>query len=100
FVDVKACHGYLLHEFLSAHTRSGKFGGDLAGRSRLLTTVIERVRTECPRLGIGVRLSVFDTVPYRASQEVGRPLEFGGHLPYRYGFGVSETDPLKLDLTE
>src|SRR6185369_925275 len=33
FVDVKACHGYLLHEFLSARTRTGKFGGDLAGRS-------------------------------------------------------------------
>ena len=36
FVDVKACHGYLLHEFLSARTRPGKYGGDLAGRSRLL----------------------------------------------------------------
>ena len=31
FVDVKACHGYLLHEFLSARTRPGRFGGDLAG---------------------------------------------------------------------
>ena len=44
FVDVKACHGYLLHEFLSAHTRPGNFGGDFAGRTRLLTTIIERIR--------------------------------------------------------
>jgi 2,4-dienoyl-CoA reductase-like NADH-dependent reductase (Old Yellow Enzyme family) len=29
FVDVKHCHGYLLHEFLSAHTRRGVYGGSL-----------------------------------------------------------------------
>ena len=29
FVDVKACHGYLGHEFLSAKTRDGEFGGSL-----------------------------------------------------------------------
>src|SRR6266700_5031588 len=27
FVDIKHCHGYLLHEFLSAFTRPGKYGG-------------------------------------------------------------------------
>ncbi len=100
FVDVKACHGYLLHEFLSAHTRPGPFGGDLSGRSRLLTTIIERVRSERPSLGVGVRLSVFDTVPYRTGQEVGHPLDYAKHLPYRYGFGVSPEDPLAIDLTE
>ena len=26
FVDIKHCHGYLLHEFLSAHTRPGRYG--------------------------------------------------------------------------
>jgi 2,4-dienoyl-CoA reductase-like NADH-dependent reductase (Old Yellow Enzyme family) len=100
FVDVKACHGYLLHEFLSAHVRPGNFGGDLTGRSRLLTTVIERVRNECPRLGVGVRLSVFDTVPYRTSRDIGQPLDYESCLPYEFGFGVSRTDPMKIDLTE
>src|SRR5262249_52306960 len=27
FVDIKHCHGYLGHEFLSAHTRDGEYGG-------------------------------------------------------------------------
>lgn len=100
FVDVKACHGYLLHEFLSARVRPGKFGGDFAGRTRLLTTIIERIRTEIPQLGVGVRLSVFDTVPYQTSREVGRPLPYGEHLPYGFGFGVDEQDPLRMDLRE
>jgi len=34
FVDIKHCHGYLLHEFLSAHTRPGKYGGSFENRTR------------------------------------------------------------------
>ena len=29
FVDLKHCHGYLGHEFLSAFTREGEYGGSL-----------------------------------------------------------------------
>lgn len=100
FVDVKACHGYLLHEFLSARTRPGRFGGDFGGRTRLLRTVIERIRSAYPDLAIGVRLSVFDTVPYQTSRAIGQPWPYTELLPYRFGFGVDENDPLKLDLTE
>jgi 2,4-dienoyl-CoA reductase-like NADH-dependent reductase (Old Yellow Enzyme family) len=100
FVDVKACHGYLLHELLSARVRPGRFGGDLAGRSRVLRTIIDRIRDELPGLMIGVRLSVFDAVPFRTSRETGQPMEFGGLLPYEYGFGVDQNDPMKMDLTE
>ncbi len=100
FVDVKACHGYLLHEFLSARTRPGRFGGDLAGRMRLLTTIIERIRQECPGLLIGVRLSIFDTLPYQTSREVGQPMEHAHLLPYGFGFGVDPQDPRAVDLDE
>jgi NADPH2 dehydrogenase len=100
FVDVKACHGYLLHEMLSARTRDGKFGGDLAGRSRVLLTVIDRIRAELPNTIVGVRLSVFDFVPYRTSREVGQPMDFTGALPYRYGFGTDADNPLVYDLAE
>ena len=100
FVDVKACHGYLLHEFLSARMRPGRFGGDLAGRSRVLITVIDRIRNELPQLAVGVRLSVFDSVPYATSRELGRPMNYDKLLPYEYGFGVAADDPQKIDLTE
>ena len=76
FVDVKACHGYLLHEFLSAHERPGPYGGDLGGRARLLLRAIEAVRGAAPELAIGVRLSIFDWAPYRpdpAEHGVGAP---------------------------
>lgn len=100
FVDVKACHGYLLHEFLSARTRPGKFGGDLDGRSRVLFSVIERVRQQFPKLIVVVRLSAFDTLPYKTSREVGEPLEYTHLLPYEMGFGVDPADPMKYDLGE
>ena len=98
FVDIKACHGYLLHEFLSARTRPGRFGGDFEGRTRLLFTVIRRVQGAWPDLPVLVRLSIFDSLPFATSGEVGRPMEHS--LPYRFGFGVREDDPLEYDLTE
>ncbi len=100
FVDVKACHGYLLHEFLSARTRNGQFGGDFAGRTRLLTTIISRIRAEFPDLMIVVRLSVFDTLPYKTSRDVGQPMDYERLLPYHFGFGVNASNPLEFDLTE
>ncbi|QEG33760.1 oxidoreductase [Bythopirellula goksoeyrii] len=100
FVDIKACHGYLLHEFLSARRRPGKFGGDLEGRSRMLLEVIRRVRSELPELLIGVRLSIFDFVPYRTSREVGQPMDYSELIPYDCGFGSDPDNPLAYDLTE
>ena len=99
-VDIKACHGYLLHEFLSARRRPGRFGGDFAGRTRLLLTIIERVRDVCPRLLVGVRLSLFDIVPWHKVGDHGEPFPFAEALPYDCGFGVNERDPLAMDLAE
>jgi 2,4-dienoyl-CoA reductase-like NADH-dependent reductase (Old Yellow Enzyme family) len=100
FVDVKACHGYLLHELLGAHTRPGPFGGDFSGRTHLLTEIIRRIRSEYPALLVGVRISALDSVPYGSDTGPGRPLEHAHLLPYRYGFGVLASDPLKPDLRE
>ncbi|MGB6043333.1 MAG: NADH:flavin oxidoreductase [Pirellulales bacterium] len=100
FVDIKACHGYLLHEFLSARHRPGRFGGDLEGRTRILTTVIRRVRETFPDLMIGVRISAFDIVPFQTSRETGAPLPYDDLLPYEHGFGVDPQNPMQPDLTE
>ncbi len=100
FVDVKACHGYLLHEFLSARSRPGRYGGDLAGRSRLLLSIIAAIQQACPRLAIGVRLSLFDMLPFQSGSDRGQPVAWDPAAPYLYGFGCDPDDPLKLDLQE
>jgi 2,4-dienoyl-CoA reductase-like NADH-dependent reductase (Old Yellow Enzyme family) len=100
FVDIKACHGYLLHEFLSARTRPGPFGGDLEGRSRLLRTIITHIRGACPDLMVFVRLSVFDIVPFQTSREVGQPMDHESLQPYTLGFGTDTENPLEYDLKE
>ena len=108
FVDVKCCHGYLLHEFLGAHTRPGQFGGSLENRTRLLRTIIKGIRATVPGLSIGVRVSIFDVVPFRPDPAQskpgalgpGIPEDFSHCLPYRYGFGVNQNNPVEFDLTE
>lgn len=100
FVDVKACHGYLLHELLSARSRAGRFGGDLEGRSRLLRNIVGRIFDECPGLAVGVRLSVFDMLPFESSESHGVPMRWDQARAYECGFGVDRHDPLKIDLTE
>jgi 2,4-dienoyl-CoA reductase-like NADH-dependent reductase (Old Yellow Enzyme family) len=62
-VEVHAAHGYLLHSFLSplSNTRSDAYGGDLAGRSRLLLETVAAVKMELsPRMALIVRLSCSD----------------------------------------
>ena len=100
FVDIKACHGYLLHEFLSAHPRPGKFGGDFEGRTRLLRTIVSRIRDTWPDLTVAVRLSIFDMPPFKTSREIGEPMDYSKLLPYEYGFGAKADDPMQTDLTE
>ena len=53
FVDVKHCHGYLGHEFLSAYERPGPYGGDFEGRTRFMREIIQGINAECPDLLIG-----------------------------------------------
>lgn len=102
FVDLKHCHGYLCHEFLSAHQRSGRFGGSFENRTRLLRDLVSTLRNFAPRIEIGVRLSAYDTVPYRRDEEsgVGQPASTDGYLPYRWGFGVESEDPIRSNLEE
>ncbi|MEQ2005388.1 MAG: NADH:flavin oxidoreductase [Limisphaerales bacterium] len=108
FVDLKHCHGYLLHEFLGAHTRPGKFGGSFENRTRILRDIIAGIRASGNRIEFAVRLSCFDMVPHRPDPALsvpgklgpGIPEEHAHCLPYRYGFGVNQSDPTQIDLAE
>lgn len=108
FVDLKHCHGYLLHEFLSARRRPGKFGGSFENRTRILREVIAGIRASGNPIDFGVRLSAFDLVPYQPDPTQaqpgklgpGIPEDFSACLPYDCGFGVNRDNPVEYDLTE
>ncbi len=102
FVDVKCCHGYLLHELLSARHRKGNYGGTFLNRTRLVREIIEAIRTSCPGLEIGVRASILDVFPYSPNQDtrVGEAVGWEDHIPYLFGFGTSPDRPLTFDWEE
>ena len=80
-VDVKACHGYLLAELLSAFSREGKYGGGFENRARLYFDCVEAVNNAVgDSLIIGARLGLSDMM--------AKP----------NGFGTNEQG--ELDLTE
>ncbi len=108
FVDIKHCHGYLGHEFLSSHTRKGRYGGSFENRTRFLREVVHGIRLMAPGIHIGVRFSAFDTVPFRPDPVLsvngklgpGIPESQENLIPYRWGFGVKQSDPTQMDLAE
>lgn len=102
FVDLKHCHGYLAHEFLGAFERSGPYGGSFDNRTRFLREIVGVARDRAPGIEIGVRLSVYDSIPYVRDSETERgcPAEPPDHGPYRWGFGIDQSDPVRSDLTE
>ena len=82
-IDVKACHGYLVSELLASFTREeSKYGGPFENRTRFLLETSEKIRERVKGLLLTCRLNIFDS------------------LPWPYGFGASQQEPGKEDLTE
>jgi 2,4-dienoyl-CoA reductase-like NADH-dependent reductase (Old Yellow Enzyme family) len=79
-VDLKACHGYLIVELLSAKLRKKSiYGGEDTGRRfRFILETIDRIKTEVPEIIITTRLNISDC--------------------YSGGFGVDKDD--KPDFSE
>ncbi|HEY7331008.1 MAG TPA: NADH:flavin oxidoreductase [Gemmataceae bacterium] len=108
FVDIKHCHGYLGHEFLSAVDRPGRYGGSFENRTRFLREIVAGIRAEAPQLGIAVRVSAADWLPYRAGTDGrGEPEPWPSQwYPYAFGgdgsgHGIDMTEPCSfLDLLE
>lgn len=62
-IEIHSAHGFLPAQFLSRsqNTRDDRWGGDLAGRSRLLRELVRAIRSATgPEFIIGVRLSPED----------------------------------------
>lgn len=97
FVDIKHCHGYLGHEFLTAKKREGKYGGSLENRMRFLTSILEGINATS-QIPVAVRLSAFDFVPYgKGEDDIGVPEKT--KFPYEealggngYGTGIDLTE--------
>jgi NADPH2 dehydrogenase len=99
FIDLKHCHGYFAHELLGAHERPGKYGGTLENRTRFMRDVIDGIRVEAPRLAIGVRLSVFDVVPFRKGPQ-GRGVPETADAAGRHAFGLLDDEDMDRALDE
>lgn len=82
-VDVKACHGYLLSELLSAFNREGRYGGCFENRARMLLQTIEAIKAQQGNdLLVSSRICHADATPYP------------------FGFGVKTDGSLEPDYTE
>ena len=83
-VDLKACHGYLTSEALSAFDREGRYGGTYENRTRLFLAIIEAIRQdpECEGLILASRLNLSDMQ--------ADPLSWG----------MNPDEPDRVDLTE
>ena len=101
FVDIKHCHGYLGHELLGGVDRPGRFGGSFENRTRFLRGIVAGIRAAAPSIRLGVRVSIFDFLPYRSGDDdVGVPepegdprLAFGGDGS---GQGIDLEEPSRL----
>jgi NADPH2 dehydrogenase len=99
FVDVKHCHGYLGHEFLSAYDRPGPYGGSFENRTRFLREAVAAIRRAAPGLGVGVRFSAYDFVPFQPGADgAGEPMDLP-ETPYRHAFG-GDGSGTGIDLAE
>ncbi len=101
FVDIKQCHRYLLSELLAAKNRPGPYGGSLENRTRLVRSVIGRLRLESPHLMIATRVNAYDGIPYLADKKngsIGHPCSY--ERPLVAAFGTDPLDHLVEDPAE
>jgi 2,4-dienoyl-CoA reductase-like NADH-dependent reductase (Old Yellow Enzyme family) len=100
FIDMKQCHRYLANELLGARNRPGPYGGSYENRTRFMREAIQAVRAAVPaHIVIATRLNIFDGIPFhKGANDDGAPDAHS--LPLANGWGMSETDPFAVDLTE
>jgi NADPH2 dehydrogenase len=99
FVDIKQCHRYLLNELLGARNRPGPYGGSFENRTRLARDIFRAIRAAVPGVILATRLNVYDGIPFhKGPDDAGAPDPWTA--PLANGWGMSESDPFAVDLTE
>lgn len=72
-IEIQACHGYLLHQFLSAQSnrRDDAYGGSFENRIRLLTEILAGIRQVWPASKpVFVRISATDDASWTLEDSV------------------------------
>jgi 2,4-dienoyl-CoA reductase-like NADH-dependent reductase (Old Yellow Enzyme family) len=65
-VEISAGHGHLFHQFMSpwSNIRTDEYGGDWAGRTRIVAELVSAIRASCGRdFIVGLKLPGDDGVP-------------------------------------
>lgn len=100
-VELHLAHGYLLHEFLSAHTNKRKdiYGGNLRNRIRLILEIISGINKKVPKLILGSRISGEDYLKKGINKETNKKilplLEQAGIKYFSISAGTYETSKFK-----
>jgi 2,4-dienoyl-CoA reductase-like NADH-dependent reductase (Old Yellow Enzyme family)/thioredoxin reductase len=88
-VELSAAHGHLFHQFLSPwmNVREDRYGGDFAGRCRLLVDLVSAIRASCgPRFIVGIKLPGDDGIEQSIGADqavlIARHLSAGGAVDY------------------
>lgn len=77
-VELHGAHGYLLCQFLSPviNQREDDYGGSAENRRRIITNIVERIRSECgSEFSLGIRLS-----PERFGLDMGEIKHFAQQI--------------------
>jgi 2,4-dienoyl-CoA reductase-like NADH-dependent reductase (Old Yellow Enzyme family)/thioredoxin reductase len=99
-VEIHACHGCLVSDFMSAYAnkRLDGFGGDLRGRMRFAMAVVEKIRSLAgPDFPVLFRMSGAERVPggraIMESKAAARLLEEAGVSAIHVSTGVNASGP-------
>lgn len=98
-IDIKACHGYLLAELLSAYNRPGLYGGSFENRTRLLKNAIQAAKVyEDDRFMVTARLDIYDgyAYPYGFGVEINGSSEPNYDEPIRLVKELKDTYGLSM----
>ena len=88
-VEISAGHGHLFHQFMSpwSNRRDDEYGGDIEGRTRFVTELIQAIRSACGRpFIIGIKLpgndGVADSIDLDMAADIAKQIAATGELDY------------------